>query len=239
MKIPARLLAAIGSVLLSHAPVMAQAPVTEHQGPAVVTVGEGMVDATPDRAVVTIAVEARARGPKEAQSQAAAIMTAVQKSLADAKLPSDAIRTTGFDLQQEFDYHEGRQTPRGFVARNSVEVRLDDIAQVGSVLDRAVTAGATGVSGIQFDVKDRAALEREAVKRAVGDARARAEAAAAGAGATIDRILRIEEARGGGVMPPMPMYRTTAMAAEAAAQTPVAPGRIEIRARVTLTAALR
>jgi uncharacterized protein YggE len=35
------------------------------------------------------------------------------------------------------------------------------------------------------------------------------------------------------------MYRTTAMAAEAAPQTPVAPGQIEIRARVTLTAALR
>jgi uncharacterized protein YggE len=237
VKIPARLLAAISLVSMAHPPVAAQTPVAEYQGPVVVTVGEGVVEVTPDRAVVTIAVEARARGPKEAQSQAAVIMTAVQKSLADAKLPADAIRTTGFDLQQEFDYHEGRQTPRGFVARNSVEVRVDTIDQVGSILDRAVAAGATGISGIQFDLKDRPALEREAVRLAVADARARADAAAAGAGASVDRVLRLEEARGGST-PPMPMYRTAALA-EATTETPVAPGRIEIRARVTLTAALR
>jgi uncharacterized protein YggE len=217
---------------------MAQQQVPAPHVPSVVTVGEGLVEATPDRAVVTIAAEARARGPKEAQSQVAAIMSAVQKSLADAKVPADAIRTTGLDLQQEFDYRDGKQTSRGFVARNSVEARLDDIDRVGSIIDVAVAAGATGISGIHFDVKERAALEREALKRAVADARARADAAAAGAGGAIDRVLKIEEMRGG-PMPPVPMYRTTAMAAEAAPQTPVAPGQIEIRARVTLTAALR
>jgi uncharacterized protein YggE len=118
-----------------------------------------------------------------------------------------------------------------------VQVRVDEIERVGAILDIAVASGATGISGIQFDVKDRDALEREAVKRAVADARARAEAAASSAGAQIDRIVKIEEARMGGG-PPMPMYRTAAMA-EAAPQTPVAPGRIEIRARITLTAALR
>jgi uncharacterized protein YggE len=216
---------------------LAQTTQSDYEPPVVVTVGEGLVEAKPDRAIVTIAVEARAKGPKEAQSQVAGIMTTVQKRLLEANVPADAIRTTGLDLQQEFDYHEGRQTPRGFVARNSIEVRLDDLDRVGSILDLAVSSGATGISGIQFDVKDRDALEREAVKRAVADARARAVAAAGGAGRNVSRVLRIEELRGGSA-PPVPMYRAAEMAADAAPPTPVAPGKIEIRARVTLTAQL-
>ena len=225
-------------MLIASVPGAAQTPAPEPTPPVVVTVGQGIVEVTPDRATVTIVAEARARGPKEAQSQAATIMSAVQKRLQDAQIPADAIRTTGLDLQQEFDYHDGKQTLRGYLARNSIEVRVDAIDRVGTIIDLAVTSGATGIGGIQFDVKDRVNLEREALKRAVADARARADAAAAGAGRSIDRVLRIEESRGGGVMPPVPMMRM-AMAAEAAPETPVAAGRIEIRASVTLTAALR
>ena len=205
--------------------------------PVVVTVGEGIVEAAPDRATVTIVAEARARGPKEAQSAAASIMSAVQKRLQDAQIPSDAIRTLGLDLQQEFDFSDGRQIPRGFVARHSIQVRIDAIDRVGAIIDLAVAAGATGISGIEFDVKDRVNLEREAIKRAVADARARADAAAEGAGRTIDRVIKIDESRDSGGRPPMPMMR--AAMAEGAPSTPIAPGRIEIRARVTLTAALR
>ena len=67
---------------------------------------------------------------------------------------------------------------------------------MGEILDLAVGSGATSVSGVRFDLKDRAAAEREALKRAVADARARADAAAAGAGVKVDRVLRIEEQRG-------------------------------------------
>ena len=93
----------------------------------------------------------------------------------------------------EFDYANGRQTFRNYLARNTVEVRLDDIDRVGIVIDAAAAGGATTITGIRFDVRNRAALERDALRQAVADARARADAAAAGAGATIDRIVRVEE----------------------------------------------
>ncbi len=232
---PRLLSASVALLSITAASAAAQSTPAE-VSPVVVTVGEGIVEAAPDRATVTIVAEARARGPKEAQSAAASIMSAVQKRLQDAQIPSDAIRTLGLDLQQEFDFSDGRQTPRGFVARHSIEVRIDAIDRVGAIIDLAVAAGATGISGIEFDVKDRVNLEREAIKRAVADARARAEAAAEGAGRAIDRVIKIDESRDSG-RPPMPMMR--AAMAEGAPSTPIAPGRIEIRARVTLTAALR
>jgi len=216
----------------------AQEP-AQPQNNVVVTVGDATVRRAPDRAFVTVSVETRAKSPRDAQRLNAEAMTAVQQRLTQARLAPDAVRTTGYDLQQEFDFVQGKRVPREFVARNGVEVRLDDIARTGEILDTVVQSGATSVSGIRFDLKDRDTAEREALRLAVADARARADAAASGAGRAIDRVLRIEDTREMAINPPRPMMRMMAGAAESAAQTPIEPGTIEIHARVTLTASMR
>jgi len=127
---------------------------------------------------------------------------------------------------------------RGYVARNTVEVRIDAIERLGEVLEISVGSGATAVGGIRFDLKDRAKLEREALRLAVESARAKAEAAAAGAGQAIARILRIEE-QGTIARPPMPYLREVAAVQSDAAAPPISAGQIELRGQVTLTAELK
>jgi uncharacterized protein len=205
----------------------------------VVTTGEAIVQRAPDRAFVTIASEARAKTSREAQRVNADAMAAVQQRLAQAGIAKDAIRTLGVDLQQEFDFPQGRRVPREFVARNTIEVRIDDLAKVGEVLDVAVQAGAASTSNVRFDLRDRSGAEREALRLAVADARARADAAVAGAGRAIDRIVKIEDARESNVIVPRPMMAGFAKAEASAAPTPVEAGMIEIRARVTLTASMK
>lgn len=212
---------------------------TPMQIPSIVTTGEATVKRAPDQAFVTVAVETRARNPRDAQRANADAMTAVQQKLTEIGIPKDAVRTTGYNVQQEFDYSGGRRTPRDYVARNGIEVRLDAVERVGEVLDVTVAAGATSISGVRFDVKDRAGAEREALRQAVVDARGRAEALAAGAGRTIDRILRIDDApRQFRPVPQMMAARAGAMA-DAAAPTPIETGMIEIRAEITLTVAIK
>ena len=167
-------------------------------------------------------------------------MSAVLQKLKGAGLAADAIQTRGYDLQPEFDYANGRQTLRGYVARNSVEVRVDDLPRVGEILDLAVAAGATSVSGVRFDLKDKAAAEREALRLAVEDARQRADAAAAGAGMKVERIIRIEEQRATVDAAARPMMMAMrAEAAQAAGEPPIEAGELELRATVTLTATIR
>lgn len=205
--------------------------------PTVVVRGSGEVRAVPDMATIALGAEQLAKTPKDAQAGVAKAMTAVQQRLTSAGVPKDAIRTTSYDVQAQFDYANGRQTLRGYVARHAIEVRVDDIDTVGELLDVAIAAGGTSVQGVRFDLKKRAALEREALTRAVADARARADALAAGAGTTVAGIVRVEEAGlGGGPEPPM-MRMAAPMAADAA--PPVAPGETVIRASVTLTARLK
>ena len=228
--------ATLALVLMAPA-ASAQTPAAA-EPPVVVTMGEGSIKRAPDRAWVTIAAESRAKTPAEVQKINADAMSAVMQKLKGLGLPAEAIRTAAYELRPEFDYANNRQTLRGYVARNAIEVRVDDLPKLGEVLDVAVAAGATSVSGIRFDLKDRANAEQMALQRAIADARAQADTAAQAAGMKVDRIVRLEVHRDAAMPPPRPM---AAMRAEMAmsAEPPMAPGELEIKATVTLTAAIK
>jgi uncharacterized protein YggE len=167
-------------------------------------------------------------------------MAPVQEKLKAAGIPPEAIRTIVYDVQYEWEWVNNRRIGKGYLARNTIEVRIDNVERVGEYLEIAAGSGATSLGGIRFDLKDRAKLEREALRLAVVDARSKAEAAAAGAGRSIDRIMRIDEGPIYG--PPVPMPRMAAresfQAADASAP-PISAGETEIRAQVTLTAVLK
>lgn len=207
--------------------------------PVVVVIGEGLVTAVPDRAWITIGAESRAASPREAQSRNTELMRPVQDKLRAAGIPADAIRTTGYDVQYEWDFVNGKRVGKGYVARNTVEVRVDSVDRVGEYLEMAVASGATSLGGVRFDLKDRAKLEREALRLAVADARAKADAAASGAGRTVERIVRIEEGGIEGGPVPMPRFARAETLTAAAAAPPIETGQTEIRARVTLTAVIK
>ena len=217
----------------------AQQPPQVPAEPVVVVIGEGLVNAVPDRAWISIGAESRAPSPREAQRRNTELMRPVQDKLRAAGIPADAIRTTGYDVQYEWDFVNGKRVGRGYVARNTIEVRIDAIDRVGEYLEMAVGSGATALNGIRFDVKDQAKLEREALRLAVSDARAKADAAAAGAGRSIDRVLRVDEQGTTSPPRPVPFLRQAAQSAPADTPPPIAAGQIEIRAQVTLTAALK
>ena len=227
-------------LFLAAAPARAQQPAASPAEPHVVTTGEGIVQAVPDRAWITISAESRASNPREAQRRNADAMAPVQAKLKSAGVGADAIRTVAYDVQYEWDFVNGKRVGRGYVARNTIEVRVDNVERVGEYMEIAVGSGATALGGIRFDLKYRAKLEREALRLAVADARGKADAAATGAGRTVERILRIEEGpESDGPVPVPRMMREAVQLDAAAAVPPISAGQTEIRARVTLTAVIK
>lgn len=206
--------------------------------PAITTTGDAVVRRAPDRAFITIAVETRAKTPRDAQTQNADAMTNVQQKLRAANLAKDAVRTTGYGVEPEWDFANGRRVLRGYVARNAIEVRVDDLNRVGDIVDLGTASGATSVGDVRFELKDRQAAEREALASAVADAKAKADTIATAAGRPILTIWRIVE-EPLGAPGPRPMIMAARAEAGMTPQTPISAGDIEIRARVTLMALLK
>ena len=233
-------IACLAAVALASvaSPVQAQRAAEPPPFPSILSSGEHVARVAPDVAWIDVVAETRAKTPREAQALNAAAMTAVQQKLGSAGVPAGALRTRGLDLRPEFDYANGKQTLREYVAINTLELRIEPLDRVGELIDLAVNAGAARVDGFRVDVKRRAELEREALRHAVEDARRRAEAMVAGAGRTLGPVLRMEAS-----VPEPPGPRPfTRMAMAAAAppppQTPVSAGEVEVRASVRVVFAI-
>jgi uncharacterized protein len=206
-------------------------------GPVVVAQGEAVVTRVPDQAWLTMGSETRDVRAERARALSAEGMRALQDALKGIGLTDEAIRTTGYSLIPEIDWKGGKSVARGYVVRNQIEVRIDDLDLVPAAIDVATTARSTSLSitGPRFTLKDEASAQAEALRLAVTSALGRARAMATGAGRTLGAITRIEEHNLGGSAPE-PMMRT-AMAD--VVSTPISPGELEIRAMVTLTVELR
>src|SRR6188768_1725646 len=116
--------AGLAVLLWTGTPAFAQG--TDTKEPVIVTRGQASVKRAPDQAWVSIAAESRASTSAEAQRLAAEAMKAVDSALSRAGVTESAIRTTGYSLQPDMEYVNGRGRVRGYIARNQVEVRVDD-----------------------------------------------------------------------------------------------------------------
>jgi uncharacterized protein YggE len=233
-----RLLPVLILSLAVAAPASAQDPTL---GPAtVVTLGEGLVRVAADRAVMTLSSETRGQTAAETQNLGNARMKAIQAAIDGLKLVGGQVTTTGLMLSPNWVFVNNQRTQQGYVGRHTITVTFDEPGRAGEVVAAAIGAGATDMSGIRFDRRDRRTLEQDALKLAVQDARARADALAAGAGRVVDRIVRIaEEGAASGVDQAAPATFRLAAEASVVGNAPIAEGDVEVRARVVLTATVK
>ncbi len=224
---------ALALVTLGAAPAGAQ----ERQRPErmVTTTGQAEVSMAPDQAWVTVGIEQRAQKPQEAQRLAAEVMNRVRAQLSALGIPDAAIQTVSFNMNADWDYANNKRTLRGYIVTNMLRVRVDDISKVPDVLDRSIASGGNAIHGVRWDIKDRVKVERDALRRAVEDARQRAEVAVTAAGGKLGVVSAINEQRYD-YQPKTDMMLQRGMAAAAPeASTPISPGEIEVRSTVTVS----
>ena len=197
--------------------------------PDTVTVnGVGTVDAVPNEATMSFGAETRR---PTAQAAVAANGDAMRKIL-------NALRQAGGrELQTQwvsvYPYTDETGQVNGYAASNSVSA-TSDVGDAPALIDAAAEAGANQISGPGLSSSNAEALYRQALAKAVEDARLSAEALAKASGRSLGAITTIVEA--GASASPEPMYRTAAAADSA---TPVVPGQQETSATVSVTFALR
>jgi uncharacterized protein YggE len=200
----------------------------------VTTSGQSEVSLAPDQAWVTVGIEQRAPASRDAQRLAAEVMTRIRGQLAALGIPEAAIRTVSFNLHADWQFAANKRSLRGYVVTNLLQVRVDDITKVGDVLDRSISAGGNAIRGVRWDIKDRVAVERDALRQAVEDAKRRAEVAVAAAGATLGPVATITEHRIDSRQAEMVYGNLADVAVETQTSTPISPGELTVRANVVV-----
>lgn len=184
--------------------------------------GEGRVEVAPDLAVITLGVSKEAKEAGEAMALVSEDMFAVVQELRAVGIADKDLQTQQISLQPVWSnggsYNSsGERRITGFLAANTVNLRVRDLDQLAEVLDRVLRAGANQFQGLRFDVADHALLQDQMRASAVADARHKAEQLAAAAGVTLGPVRTITDQDHGGGRPmmAMEMSRSGAMPIEA------------------------
>jgi uncharacterized protein len=210
-------------------PRLGHAAGTPSAAKTITVTGNGSVTTVPDRASFSFTVDSRAATAKAALAQNADAAAAVIAALKNAGVASRDLQTGQVSLSPQ--QSDDGTTVVGYVASNSVNAATA-LAKAGALVDAAVGAGATGVSGPSFTRSDADALYGDALKTAVANAGDKAKTLAAASGLTLGGVQTIVEGSQA-----QPVVYSAGKAMDAAA-TPIEPGSQSIDASVTVTYAV-
>ncbi|WP_431298790.1 SIMPL domain-containing protein [Tabrizicola sp. BL-A-41-H6] len=223
---------ALSALLLSvalAAPLSAPVFAQDAPAPMITVTGEGVVEAAPDIATLTIGVTTQGDTAAAALAANSAALDAVLARLKAAGIEPRDMQTSNLSLNPNWTgYDTAAPKISGFVASNMLTVRVRALDSLGAVLDASVADGANTLNGLTFGLANPDPVLDEARKEAVANARAKAELLAEAAGVKLGKVVSISETAG--YQPPMPMFRQDA----ASAAPPVQGGELGMTATVTI-----
>jgi uncharacterized protein YggE len=185
--------------------------------------GNGEVQAAPDFAVLSLAIETHAATAAEAAGRNGALAQKVSDALRAKLGDKGKTWTGGYSLNPEYsDQSRPNAKPSitGYQAQNTITVQTGALDLVGPLIDAAIAAGANRVNSLD-----------EAIAKAAKDAQAQAQALAAALGLKLGPIINATTAS---IDRPQPMMRASLTMAMGRA-TPVQPGEVTVPATVSLT----
>ncbi|MBI4521784.1 MAG: SIMPL domain-containing protein [Gemmatimonadetes bacterium] len=218
-------------------PPTVQTPPAAATERAIEVTATGEVEAPPDIARITLAIESRAETAEAAARENSERTGRVLTALRQAVAANDRVQTRGYTLYPEYRYgpdvERVEQRVIGYRALNQITVTMHALDSVGTLIDRGLAAGANRVDALAFDLEEPAEHREEALRQAVEKARREAQAIAGALGVELGPVLeaRTESAA---VTPLFAEAYARAGVQAAALPTPVEPGALTVRATVTI-----
>ncbi|OEF96693.1 SIMPL domain-containing protein [Desulfuribacillus alkaliarsenatis] len=200
--------------------------------PVINVTGVGEISVKPDAAQISLGVRTESATAKEAQTENARITNQLIAALKAAGIEENNMQTQNFSVHPQYDYNVERgQTRRiiGYQVQNMLIVKIDDIAQVGPVIDSAREAGVNEVNSIRFLTTQERTLRNDALTKAVEDAKQKADTIAAALGKTVQDVVSVTT---DSVSAPPNNFRNMQMAETADSSTPIIGGELTINASV-------
>lgn len=203
-------------------------------GQTVTVAAGGQVRTAPDRAVVRVAVTARADAVETVRARLAENASRMRRALGNAGVDGDQITSARYDIGRNYEHRDRPSAPR-FQGQHAFVVTLNDTDRAGDVVVTAVQNGATNVEEVRFTItpETRRDLRERALSRAVDNARGKATVAADGTGLTLAGVRTVRTGDVS-VQPDRPPEYAFATAADAGGGTSFESGEVTVTAQVTV-----
>lgn len=195
--------------------------------------GSGEIQIKPDTARIRLGVQTEAETAQTALNQNSTKMRALIDALENADISSDDIQTQTVRLSPRYNFNDSNNSHSlaGFTASNIVEVRTQNLQNLGTLLDQSVKAGANTIENISFEVSDPENMTDQVRETAVQNARHKAEELADLANATLGPVLEIRETGS----TPVPLGQQVEAPVQQAAAVPISPASQSVRVDVQVT----
>jgi uncharacterized protein YggE len=218
---------------------------TSAAAPDTVTVtGSGTGSSAPDRATLSMSVNAHARSSSDAMNSATKAMDRLVVALKAAGLSDAELQT-----QQVSVYQQGGPRGSSYQANQALKITTKQLDMLGKFVAEATRAGASGISGPDFSLVDQRSVQARAIAAAMKDARTRASVMAKSAGRGLGRVVSVSDVTRSSSSSPYSNNLVGGLgagvsfqylAAQKATIAPnVSPGRVTASAQMTVVFALQ
>lgn len=200
----------------------------------ITVIGSGEASVQPDVAVILVGVQTTDESASEVLTQNSEQMQELIDTLTEAGVEAADIRTQSVQLFPVYENQGPTETGQpdisGYTAANTVSVRVEDLDQVGELLDSAVQAGGNRIDGITFETSDSVDALEQARELAMENAQAKAEHLASLANARLGAVTNIQEVPSGQFPVPFPQGGAAQDLA-----VPIQPGSQIVRVDIQVT----
>ncbi len=143
-----------------------------------IVTGSATIFVEPNRVYLRLAVETD-KPLKNATEAYTEVIIKAKRAIDELKKEEGviSIKTEYVNLNPLYDWVGGERILKGYVASYSFQVEISDLEKAGEIVSKAVSLGINRLYGLSFGLSDekRKSVEKEAIEKAVNDAKAKAE----------------------------------------------------------------
>jgi len=215
------------------------AAIAENDINILTTSGTASINAEPDTAIFSVAVETEKPLLKDALQENT---NKSQKVIAEIKKflgKDDSIKTTGFNVKPVYSYDnkERKSVLTAYRVTNMVNVKIKKLSDTGKIIDTAIKNGANKADDLDFTVENKDKYSNELLKKASEQAKQKANATAEALGLRIKGINRVSTSFSDETI--SPYYRGSFSSMEMksdalGASPPIEAGEVKLKAIVSV-----
>ena len=161
----------------------------------------GEVYARPDLALTSFSVVSEEKTAADALAKNSESMNKIIEFLKNSGIEDKDLKTTTFRINPRYEWHkteippypEGERVLVGYEVTQSLQVKIRDISKIGSLIEGATNAGATGVGSLEFTFDDEDEFKKQAREIAINKAKTKAKELAKQLGVALGRITNFSE----------------------------------------------